>query len=148
MIFTALLLVLEVLSSIMLIGIILMQKSKGGGLGGAAFGGGAGDSIFGARAGNVLTKLTIGLSVFFLANTLLLAFRFADSGEESVMGSTSVNAPLEPFEPMDSTPPPDGVDAPVPPLAEEALVGDVPDAGQPITLDQPVEAPVDPVESP
>lgn len=142
MILTALLLILEVLSSILLIAIILMQKSKGGGLGGSAFGGGGGDSIFGARAGNVLTKLTIGLSVFFLANTLALAFIFADSGdEESVMRSTPVNAPLEPLQPIDSGVG-DGFDPSIPPPVE-SMVGDMPDVGEPMTLDAPVETPVE-----
>ena len=147
MILTALLLILEVLCSIMLIGIILMQKSKGGGLGGSAFGGGGGDSLFGARAGNVLTKLTVGLSIFFLVNTLVLAFIYADSGEESVMQS-SANAPLAPLQPVAPTTAV-GVDAPAPPVAEEQLIGDVPDAGEPIALDQPLDLPpLDPQAEP
>ena len=143
MILTALLLILEVLCSFMLIGIILIQKSKGGGLGGSAFGGGGGDSLFGARAGNVLTKITIGLSIFFLANTLVLAFIYADSGEESVMQSAGSGA-LEPLQPI--PPDADGVDAPAPPVDGEQLVGDIPEAGEPIALDQPVNVP--PVELP
>jgi len=64
----------EVVVSFLLIAIILMQRSKGGGgLGGAAFGGGMGESILGARAGNVLTKATIILGIIFLLNTLLLS---------------------------------------------------------------------------
>ena len=99
MILTALLLVIEVLVSLLLIGVILIQKSKGGGLGGSAFGGG-GESLFGVRTGNVLTKLTITLSIIFLANTLLLAFNYAESGEESVMSTRPAAAPLEPLQPV------------------------------------------------
>lgn len=72
----SILLVLEVLCSLMLIGLILLQKSKGGGLG-TAFGGGGGDSMFGARTGNVLTKATIVLGIIFLFNTLVLGIMFS-----------------------------------------------------------------------
>ncbi len=71
----SLLLIVEVLVSIMLIGLILLQKSKGGGLG-VAFGGGGEGSMFGSRTGNVLTKATIILGVVFLVNTLFLGILF------------------------------------------------------------------------
>ena len=32
--------------------------------------------------------------------------------------------------------------APAPPVAEEQLIGDVPAAGEPIMLDQPIDVPV------
>jgi len=80
-----LLILIEVVSSFLLITVILIQKSKGGGLGGSAFGGGGNESMFGARAGNVLTKITIGLSIVFLANTLVLAFMFAGDDRDSIM---------------------------------------------------------------
>ncbi len=81
------LLVLEVVSSFLLISVILLQKSKGGGLSGSAFGGGGGDSMFGARAGNVLTKITIILATFFMLDTMLIALHFAgqDEKDPSVM---------------------------------------------------------------
>lgn len=63
---------IEAMSAILLIGVILLQKSRDQGLG-LAFGAGVGESLFGSRAGNVLTKITIGLALVFLINTLLLA---------------------------------------------------------------------------
>lgn len=84
-----LLLLLEVICSILLIGIILIQKSKGGGLGGSAFGGAA-ETVFGARAGNILTKITIGLTVFFMVNTLALSFFFAGKQDRSVIQADPV----------------------------------------------------------
>ena len=69
--FKVILIVIEVLTSILLIGVILLQKSKDEGLG-LAFGAGVGETLFGSRAGNVLTKITIGLAVVFLVNTLLI----------------------------------------------------------------------------
>ena len=66
-IITTLLLVVEVISALLLIVVILAQKSKDQGLG-MAFGGGMGESLFGSRAGNVLTRMTITLTVVFLAS--------------------------------------------------------------------------------
>lgn len=74
--------IIEALVSLLLIGIILLQKSKSEGLG-MAFGAGMGESLFGARAGNVLTKATIVLGVIFLANTLFLGVLFAKKTEST-----------------------------------------------------------------
>jgi len=71
-----LLLVVEGVLSLMLIGLILLQKSKSEGLG-LAFGGGAGESLFGARAGNVLTRMTIYLGIAFLVNTLIIGVLYS-----------------------------------------------------------------------
>ena len=79
-----LLIILEAACSLALIGLVLLQKSKDGGLG-AAFGAGGGDSLFGARAGNVLTRATIWIGVIFLANTLLLGILFAGSANSSLI---------------------------------------------------------------
>jgi preprotein translocase subunit SecG len=75
------LIVVEIIVSILLILVILVQPSKSGGLGGAAFGagGGVGEQLFGARTGNVLTKATIVLASIFLLNTLLLAFLYSQT---------------------------------------------------------------------
>ena len=61
----------SILSSILLIGIIMIQQNKsGGGLG--AVSGGTAESLFGTSAGNILTKTTTWLAVVFLLSTLLL----------------------------------------------------------------------------
>ena len=78
-----LLIILEAACSLALIGLILLQKAKDGGLG-MAFGSGGNDSLFGARAGNVLTKATVGIGVIFLVNTLILGMLFAGSADESL----------------------------------------------------------------
>ena len=72
----ALFIVVEVVCCLLLIGLILLQKSKSEGLG-LAFGAGAGESLFGARAGNVLSRATVILGIVFLANSLLLGVLFA-----------------------------------------------------------------------
>lgn len=83
----AVLLVVEGVTCLLLIGLILLQKSQGGGLGGA-FGGGMGETLFGSRAGNVLTKGTIILSIIFMANTVVLAIMFTGGGREASLMQT------------------------------------------------------------
>ena len=61
---------LEAVVCLMLIGIVLIQRSKGQGVG-LSFGGGA-EAVFGAQMGNVLTRTTVILAIIFIANTTLL----------------------------------------------------------------------------
>ena len=68
---TVFLYVLVVLASILLIGLILIQPAKSGGMG-AAFGG-IGESVFGGKAGSHLTKTTVILTALFFAVALALA---------------------------------------------------------------------------
>ena len=79
-----LLLIVESLCALMLIGLILLQKSKSEGMG-MAFGGGAGEALFGARAGNVLTKMTVWLGCIFLATTLCLAMTYSGKQDRSLV---------------------------------------------------------------
>ncbi len=76
----ALLIVFEVLVSLLLIGLILLQKSREQGLG-LAFGANVGESLFGSRAGNVLTKGTVILGSIFAANTLVLGLLYAGGAQ-------------------------------------------------------------------
>lgn len=70
----AIFIVLLVIISFLLIGLVLMQKSKsGGGLGGA-FGGGMTESILGSRAGNFLSRATMYLGIAFAVLTLGITF--------------------------------------------------------------------------
>jgi preprotein translocase subunit SecG len=50
--------VVLLLTGFFLIGLVLIQRGKGGGLAGA-FGGAGGSSAFGSRAGDTFTKVTI-----------------------------------------------------------------------------------------
>ncbi|MDZ4816055.1 MAG: preprotein translocase subunit SecG [Verrucomicrobiota bacterium] len=61
---------------ILMIVIILMQRSKSDGVG-AAFGGGAMDATFGSDTGNVLSSATVWLAGTFFALTLTLSLLFA-----------------------------------------------------------------------
>ena len=62
---------LVVVVSLLLIGLILVQPSKSGGMG-AAFGG-IGESMFGGKAGSHLTKATVWLTAIFMILALALA---------------------------------------------------------------------------
>lgn len=52
-------------SGLFLIGLILLQRGRGGGLAGA-FGGMGGQSAFGTKAGDVFTKITIGVATAWI----------------------------------------------------------------------------------
>ncbi|NQU74722.1 MAG: preprotein translocase subunit SecG [Planctomycetes bacterium] len=57
--------ILFVLICVLLIGVILLQKGRGGGLSGA-FGGADGHSAFGSRTGDMFTWITVVLVAVFL----------------------------------------------------------------------------------
>jgi preprotein translocase subunit SecG len=59
------------LLSFFLIGIILIQRGKGGGLAGA-FGGVGGSSAFGTKAGDVFTKITVGLAIGWIILLMMM----------------------------------------------------------------------------
>lgn len=99
-----LLIVVEVVSALLLIGFILLQKTKDEGLG-LAFGAGVGETLFGSRAGNVLTKITIGVAVVFLVNTLLLGYLSSGKvSSGSVTDSLPASAPAQPMAPAGNLP--------------------------------------------
>ncbi len=79
------LVVLEVLVSFLLIGIILLQKSKGGGFAGIGMASAVGENLFGSRAGNILTKTTVVLASIFLVNTLVMAKIQASGQDRSIL---------------------------------------------------------------
>lgn len=84
-----LLLIVLVISSLLLIGVILLQRSKSEGLG-LAFGASTGESLFGARAGNVLTKITVILGIVFMASALLLGVLYAKK-DQPLMDQVTTN---------------------------------------------------------
>ncbi len=143
------LMVFEAIVCLLLIGIVLLQRSKGGGAG-LSFGGGA-EAVFGAQVGNVLTRATVVLAVLFLANTTLLTVlrpqnrqarsvterRAARSPEsdprEAPLGVTdSADIERQIAELLETSGAPDGAA----PDAQEAPVEDLPDAPTPPTGDE------------
>lgn len=60
-----------VILTLFLIGIILIQRGKGGGLAGA-FGGMGGSSAFGTKTGDVFTKITVGVAMAWILLMMLM----------------------------------------------------------------------------
>jgi preprotein translocase subunit SecG len=73
---------LVILLGFLLIGLVLIQRGKGGGLAGA-FGGVGGSSPFGSKAGDAFTRITIYVAAFWI---LLIMFQVR------VMNSTQADA--------------------------------------------------------
>ncbi len=89
---TTILYTMIIIVSILLIGLILIQQSKGGGLGNAF--GGAGEAVFGARAGTHLTKLTVALvTVFFVLVLGLAIIAGHKQSAKSVVETVGVEQP-------------------------------------------------------
>ena len=87
-VFIGFLYVVEVVVCLMLALVVMLQKPKEGGLGGA-IGGGMLEASLGADAGNVLIKTTAVLGAVFLLNTLVLARLTSTVHARSVMANES-----------------------------------------------------------
>ncbi len=64
--------VIHLLVAIALVGVVLVQRSEGGGLG-MGGGGGMGGFMTGRAAANLLTRATTGLAAAFFATSMILA---------------------------------------------------------------------------
>ena len=99
-IFIAFLYVVEVIVCLLLALVVMLQKPKEGGLGGA-IGGGMLEASLGADAGNVLIKTTAILGAIFLLNTLVLARLTSTVNARSIMNTepepTAEQAPTLPM---------------------------------------------------
>ncbi len=127
----AILLVSQVLLSVMLIALILLQHGKGADAG-AAFGSGASGTVFGARgSGNFLTKATAILATLFFVTSLGLAYLASHrEGPRSIVDSV-----VEEQQPMEQKAPALQAPADLPPAEEtaqqpaaDAAPGDLPPA--------------------
>ncbi|MCX7590510.1 MAG: preprotein translocase subunit SecG [Kiritimatiellae bacterium] len=90
----------EVLCSFLLLGVILIQRSKSSGLGGLAVGAGMGETLFGPRAGNILTRATVVLAVIFLVNTTILALLGSRRQSTSVTDGIKGQPPISTTTPV------------------------------------------------
>jgi len=92
------LLFLEIVVSILLMAVVLMQSSKGGGLAGS-IGGGSMGTVFGVRrTADFLSKATIALAAVFIGLCLIINIFFLpgkQTGTESVIqrGAAPAGAP-------------------------------------------------------
>ena len=134
--------VIEVVVCLLLALVVMLQKPKEGGLGGA-IGGGMLETSLGADAGTVLVKATATLGAIFLINTLVLARLTSVQNSHSLMANVSEAAPAKaaPALPIPQTAP-----------AKEAATAPVPTAKAPVpTAKAPVpsaKAPVPPAKAP
>jgi preprotein translocase subunit SecG len=93
---TDIVLVIHVLLAISLIGVVLLQRSEGGGLGIGGGGGGGGMSGFltGRGAATVLTKVTASLAAAFMVTSILLSILAANRGQPtSIIQDIPVTTP-------------------------------------------------------
>jgi preprotein translocase subunit SecG len=96
--FIGTLLVIHFLVGIFLVVIVLMQRTKEGGMG-AAFGAGVTDSLFGASSGNVLTKITVWTAAIFFATSLSMAVIFSHRSGTTIGAGTLGQTPKTPVAP-------------------------------------------------
>ena len=88
-----LLYIVTVISALLLIGIVLLQKSKDSGM--VAMGSGVGEALFGAQVGSFLIKGTIVLGSIFLLSVLALSILGGRSelGRSRMSSGAPVSAP-------------------------------------------------------
>lgn len=117
-IFIGFLYVVEVLVCLLLGLVVMLQKPKEGGLGGA-IGGGMLEASLGADAGSVLIKTTAILGAVFLLNTLVLARLTSTAHSRSLMARDAESAAAQqaPALPMTAPEMPAAPAAPVAPAA-------------------------------
>lgn len=109
-VFSVILYTAVVLIALLLIGLVLVQPSKGGGFG-SAFGG-VGESVFGAQAMGQLSKITVILLTAFFVCTLLLAVitghrvKNASTSGSVLLNKTEAAAPAAPAQSAEKAPAP------------------------------------------
>ena len=89
----ALINVLLFVLSVLLIGIILIQRGKGGGLAGA-FGGAGGSSAFGSRAGDTFTRITIVMAAVWML-LIMIEIKIVHPVEAPAPGGASAVLPSD-----------------------------------------------------
>lgn len=104
-IFMHIMIALFMLTSLLLIGIILIQKGRGGGLASAFGGGGGGHTAFGSKTGDVLTWATSIIFGIFLLLALVLNWT-ANPKPAPASANSGVTIPVEggASAPVESTP--------------------------------------------
>jgi len=119
------LLIIQLIISIILTGLILIQRSEGGALG--IGGGGGGGLMSGRSATNSIARMTWILGTIFIINCLALSIVFnMENQNTSLIDDTNAVAPL--------TAPIDSPDTTLP-LADETLAAETPETETAIEAD-------------
>lgn len=99
--------VIEIILAIMIVGVVLLQKSSNMGLGVYS---GSNESLFGAKGpAGFLAKATMILGFLFLVNTIFLGYQFNSQQQKSVFDnqtlneSNMLNQSLNPQTPLNTT---------------------------------------------
>jgi len=84
---------IHLIISVLLVIVILMQASRGGGLSGT-FGSTTSTAIFGGRgAGSFLSKVTVSLAIAFMALAILISLISVPSTSDSIIRQKADQAP-------------------------------------------------------
>jgi preprotein translocase subunit SecG len=100
--------ILQVISGLLIVGLVLLQRGKGADAG-AGFGAGASGTVFGARGATTgLSRMTAIFAAVFMLNSLFLTYLFrtptnaaSESLLDKVQTSTEVTAPAPAPQPVD-----------------------------------------------
>lgn len=101
-------LIIHLILALCLIGVVLLQRSEGGGLGMGGGGGGGGGLVSSRGAATALGKLTWAFAIAFIGTSITLTiFAAQNSADSSVLDRIGVEAPATPDAPAgDSLLPP------------------------------------------
>ncbi|MFA9231481.1 MAG: preprotein translocase subunit SecG [Microgenomates group bacterium] len=119
-------LTVHLILALLMIGVVLLQRSEGGGLGMGS--GGGGGAISGRAAATALGKITWVLAACFIATSITLTIMAANrAGSDSVANQLGIDAPASATAPATDTPavkpedllPPVPADAPATPAKVE-----------------------------
>jgi preprotein translocase subunit SecG len=121
-----------VIVSLLLIGLILLQKNRGSGLSGA-FGGVGGHTAFGTKTGDFLTWVTVGLTAVFLLLSIVGNYVF-----EPTKFAPAPATPVSPGIPDSGAPP-----VPMPSPSPNTPTGATPSPPpvQPVQINPPTTQP-------
>ena len=135
------LLTIQLVVCVAMIGVILLQRSEGGGLG-LGTGGGVGGLMTGRGTANVLTRTTVVLATIFIATSIALALvaKASRSGGPLTPGTDGplTTLPGSPMAPVQPSPTPQPANPPATPVPA-APASPAPAGGQPAPATPPAQ---------
>lgn len=102
---TTVVLVIHLLLAIALVGLVLLQRSEGGGLGMGGGGGGMGGFMTGRATANLLTRATAVLAACFFVTSLTLAILASGARESRSILDKPAPVTEEPAKPAEPSAP-------------------------------------------